>query len=184
MVSSGDNFLAGPEFNASLQKGVPYFDAIAMDLIRYQAIAIGNHEFDFGPDVLADFIESFLKTMPPPPFLSSNLDFSAEPRLHALVKDHRIAKSLLIRRHGVQFGIIGATTTNLRSISSPRNVVVLEDVAAAVQAEVDALEARGVNMIILTSHLQDIDTDLALIGRISLSGRRPSTVIVITITPV
>ena len=27
-VSSGDNFLAGPEFNVSLEKGVPFFDTI------------------------------------------------------------------------------------------------------------------------------------------------------------
>ncbi|HYY76528.1 MAG TPA: hypothetical protein VE644_09445, partial [Gaiellaceae bacterium] len=40
MLSSGDNFLAGPEFNASLDKGVPFFDTIAMDLIGYDAVAI------------------------------------------------------------------------------------------------------------------------------------------------
>ena len=57
MVSSGDNFLAGPEFNASQEKGVPFFDTIAMDLIGYDAVAIGNHDFAFGPDVLADFVD-------------------------------------------------------------------------------------------------------------------------------
>jgi len=50
MVSSGDNFLAGAAFQASLDKGVPYYDAIGMSLIGYDASAIGNHEFDFGPD--------------------------------------------------------------------------------------------------------------------------------------
>jgi 5'-nucleotidase len=159
MVSSGDNFLAGPEFNASLQKGIPFYDAIAMDLIGYNAVALGNHEFDFGPDVLADFIEGFRL---PVRFLSANLGFSAEPRLQSLVEGKRIAKSIVVVRHRHKIGIIGATTPNLRFISSPRNVQIMEDVAGAVQAEVDALEAKGVNKIILISHLQDVDGDIAL----------------------
>src|SRR5687768_12522336 len=55
-LSSGDNFLAGPEFNASLEKGPPFYDSMVINAIDYDALAIGNHEFDFGPEVLADFI--------------------------------------------------------------------------------------------------------------------------------
>jgi 5'-nucleotidase len=159
MVSSGDNFLAGPEFGVSLDNGPPFFDTIAMDLIGYDAVAIGNHDFDFGPDVLADFIEGYELTNPP--YLSSNLDFSAEPRLQALVRSREIAKSVIIRERGQRIGIIGATTPALPFISSPRNVVVNE-VAPAVQAEVARLQSRAVDKIILISHLQSIEEDLAL----------------------
>jgi 5'-nucleotidase/UDP-sugar diphosphatase len=158
-VSSGDNFLAGPEFQASLDKGVPFYDAIAMDLIGYDAIALGNHDFDFGPDVTEDFIRSFTS---PVPFLSANLDFSQEPGLDALVDQGRIAASVVVKVRGERIGIIGATTPALAAISSPRDVIVDTDVAGAVQAEVNVLEAAGVNKIILISHLQDVDEDLAL----------------------
>ena len=164
MVSSGDNFLAGPEFNASLQKGPPFFDTIAMELIGYDAAAIGNHEFDFGPDVLADFIGAF---GPRVPFVSANLDFSQEPNLQALVDSGRIAKSTVVIERGERIGIVGATTPNLPFISSPRNVAVDPDVADAIQAEINKLEAQGVNKIILISHLQDIDEDLALLPLLS-----------------
>jgi 2',3'-cyclic-nucleotide 2'-phosphodiesterase (5'-nucleotidase family) len=160
MVSSGDNFLAGPEFNASLRKGVPFYDAIAMDLIGYHAIAIGNHEFDFGPDVLADFILGFPSS--PAPFLSANLDVSREPRLQALADQGRIVRSTVVEAGGERLGIVGATTPRLASISSPRNVSVNPDVAAAVQAEVDRLAATGLNKIMLISHLQSVQEDLAL----------------------
>jgi len=160
MVSSGDNFLAGPEFNASLDKGTPFYDTIAMDLIGYDAVAIGNHDFDFGPDVLADFIEGYERTSPP--YLSANLDYSGEPRLQALFDADRIALSAVVKERGELIGIIGATTPNLPFISSPRNVGVDPDVSAAVQAEVDKLEMMGVNKIILISHLQSIEEDLAL----------------------
>jgi len=56
MVSTGDNFLSGAEWNASLEKGIPFYDAVAMELIGYDAITFGNHDFDFGPDVLRDFM--------------------------------------------------------------------------------------------------------------------------------
>jgi 5'-nucleotidase len=160
MVSSGDNFLAGPVFSASLDKGVPFYDTIAMDKIGYTAVAIGNHDFDFGPDVLADFISGYSETLPP--YLSANLDYSGEPRLQDLFDRRRIARSVIVKERGELIGIIGATTPALRFISSPRNVIVSEDVAGAVNAEVAKLEARKVNKIILISHLQSIQEDLAL----------------------
>jgi 5'-nucleotidase len=165
MVSSGDNFLAGPEFNAGLDKGVPFYDTIAMDLIGYDAVDIGNHDFDFGPDVLADFIEGYALTQPP--YLSANLDFSGEPRLQALFDTGDLAGSVIIKVRGESIGIIGATTPALPFISSPRNVVVDSDVAGSVQDHVDALTAMGVNKIILISHLQDIAGDIALAAEVS-----------------
>lgn len=194
LVSSGDNFLAGPEFNASLASGGPFFDAMAQDMIGYDASAIGNHEFDFGPDVLADYIESFRITTPP--FLSANLGMRGESRLQALVRKRRIARSTIVRlplatptcerpgsnghvqkasrresrracRQGqkrwMKVGIIGATTPDLRQISSPRDVVVRENVADLINRETLRLQRRGVDKIILISHLQGIDEDLDLI---------------------
>jgi 2',3'-cyclic-nucleotide 2'-phosphodiesterase (5'-nucleotidase family) len=164
MLSSGDNFLAGPEFNASLEKGPPFYDAIGLSMVGYDAIAIGNHEFDFGPDVLADFIESFST---PVPFLSSNLDVSEEPRLQTLAQQGRIAASTVVEESGERIGIVGATTPQLPFISSPRNVEVDPDVAGAIQTEVDDLETMGVDKIILISHLQSVQEDLALAPMLS-----------------
>jgi 5'-nucleotidase len=158
MLSSGDNFLAGAEFTASLQNGVPFYDSTALRLIGYDAIAIGNHEFDFGPDVLADFITGVRGDAP---FLSSNLDLSGEPALARLEDRGRIASSTIVRERGEKIGIIGATTPQLPNISSPRNVIVT-DVAQAIGEEVARLERRGVDKIILISHLQNVVEDQAL----------------------
>jgi 2',3'-cyclic-nucleotide 2'-phosphodiesterase (5'-nucleotidase family) len=161
LLSSGDNFLAGPEFGASLANGVPFYDSLALREVGYDAMAIGNHEFDFGPDVLADFIAGFGRR--PPPFVSANLDFSDEPRLAALVRRGTIVASTTVRERGERIGVVGATTPLLPSISSPRNVRVLEDVAGIVQAEVDRLTRRGVDKVILISHLQGLAEDRQLI---------------------
>lgn len=161
LLSSGDNFLAGPEFQASLEKGVPFYDSIALDEIGYDAMAIGNHEFDFGPDVFADFIESFGRDAPP--FVSANLDVSGEPRLAELADDGTIVASAVVRERGERIGVVGATTPLLPAISSPRDVKALDDVAGLVQEQVDRLTSRGVNKIILISQLQNINEDRALI---------------------
>ena len=157
-LSSGDNFLAGPEFNAGVSNGIPFYDTIALEKVGYDAIALGNHDFDFGPDTLVDFLSGYTT---PQKYLSSNLDFTAEPGLQAFVTAGVIGKSTVVTVAGQQIGIIGATTTNLPFISSPRNVVV-NAVAAAVQAEVTNLLAAGVDKIVLISHLQSVLEDLSL----------------------
>ena len=162
LLSSGDNFLAGTSFNASLTlpANSPYYDSIGLRLIGYDALAIGNHEFDFGPDVLAKFINGFNGTTK---FVSANLDFSAEANLQSLVNSGVIVKStVLTKRGGQRIGIVGATTPLLPFISSPRGVVADPNYAAAIQTEVDRLTAQGVRIIILISHLQSVNEDRAL----------------------
>ena len=159
LLSSGDNFLAGPEFNASLEKGVPYYDSIGLKLIGYDAFALGNHDFDFGPDVLANFIEGFDFSTH---FVSANLDFSQEPNLQYYVDMDVIVKSYIIHESGKQIGIVGATTPELPFISSPRDVIIDPDVAAAIQGEVDFLTDNQVDIIVVISHLQGVNEDIAL----------------------
>lgn len=163
LISAGDNYLAGPEFNASLNNGVPYFDTLALELIGYDVAAIGNHEFDFGPDILAEFLAGFNTG---PTFVSANLDFTNEPGVQAFVDNGRVARSTIVTIDGVEIGVVGATTPSLPFVSSPRDTII-NDVAASVQAEIDALEANGVNIIILTSHLQDVDEEIMLVNQLS-----------------
>ncbi|MEM9820876.1 MAG: choice-of-anchor I family protein [Bacteroidota bacterium] len=161
MLSSGDNYLPGPEFNASLAlpEDQPLYDALALNAIRYDAICLGNHDFDFGPDILQRLIED---VHAPTTFLSANLNFGNEPGLQALATANRIAPKMVTWRGANQIGIIGLTTPELPLISSPRNVTVADNIVAIVQAQVNELEAMGVNKIILISHLQSINEDIDL----------------------
>ena len=164
LVSSGDNFLAGLNLSASFAKGVPWYDAIAFNFFGYDAATIGNHEFDFGPDRLAEFIRGTDRSVP---FLSANRDVSAEPALAELERDGRIAASTIVRRQGERIGIIGLTTPDLPILSSPRNVVVSAALAEAVNREQRRVERRGADIVILSSHLQGLPSELALIPQLS-----------------
>ncbi|MBP9502100.1 MAG: bifunctional metallophosphatase/5'-nucleotidase [Candidatus Promineofilum sp.] len=183
-IYAGDAFLASSVLVCSLPPlNEPIYDAVAQRQMQYNAHVFGNHEFDFGPDFLEKFIRTFaIDDQLTQPFLSANLDFSGEPGYSDLtaegglidgaVKDNRpIANSLIYvdPDTGEKFGIVSATTPLLPTISSPRNVTVLdlEETIVAVQAEVDRLESMGVNKIIFSSHLQDLQNDIDLLGELT-----------------
>lgn len=168
-LASGDSFLAGATFAVSLERGIPFYDGQVLAAGAFDAIALGNHDFDFGPQVLADFIQSTQPGVPggpaAPPFLATNLDLSGEPALQALVESDRLVRSAVVESDGRRIGIVGATTALLGEESSPGAVVVLP-AAEAVQAAIDALTADGIDIIILLSHLEDQDAERALLARL------------------
>lgn len=113
-----------------------------MNKLGYDAMTVGNHEFDDGPEVLAGFIDAVGF-----PVLMSNADVSMEPAL----KD-KIAKSTVIEKGGEKIGLIGLTPLDTPEIASPGKNVIFTDPAQAVQGEVDKLTAEGVTKIIVLSH--------------------------------
>ncbi len=183
-VHAGDAFLSGATLACSLPPqpaDTPVYDAVAQRLIPYDVHVFGNHEFDHGPDFLERFVRTFeTGGSPDQPFLSANLDFADEPGWADLVETSGVidgtpvggrvvARSAVVRDPvtGEAFGIVGSTTWTLPTISSPRQVRVTADLpstATAVQAEVDALLASGIDRVILVSHLQDVDNDRALVA--------------------
>ncbi|GAB4578363.1 MAG: hypothetical protein Fur0022_10980 [Anaerolineales bacterium] len=187
LLSSGDNYIPGPFFNAGADPslatllgavGVGRADIAIMNAIGFDASALGNHEFDLGPAAIQSLIgASGAWPGAQFPYLSSNLDFSAEPTLAGFVVSdtlpaapNSIAASVVISVSGEYIGVVGATTPDLGSISSPGPNIVIspEDpddmpaLAAIIQAQVDALTGMGVNKIILVTHLQQLSNELEL----------------------
>lgn len=162
-VNAGDMYLPGPEFAASQEEGAPFHDAIAAGYAGYDAVSMGNHEFDFGPDLYAEFIGELPEDTP---VVAANVDVSGEPELAAHEEAGRIAPSTVVEAEGEQVGVVGALYPELESISSPRDVVV-DEVAGPVQAEVDRLTEEGIDKIIAVSHLQDITNEEAVAAELS-----------------
>lgn len=142
-----DNFLlvdGGDQFQGTLF--YQYYKGAAaaefMNQLSYDAMAVGNHEFDDGPEALLEFAQ-----LVDFPVLMSNADLSGEAALAA-----EIEKSVVIEKAGERIGIIGLTPINNDELASPGPNIVFTDPSPAVQAEVDRLEADGINKIILLSH--------------------------------
>ncbi|NDR59707.1 bifunctional metallophosphatase/5'-nucleotidase [Aliiruegeria sabulilitoris] len=113
-----------------------------MNKLGYDAMTVGNHEFDDGPEVLRGFMDSVDF-----PVLMSNADVGAEPLLADVLQ-----KSTVIERNGEKIGLIGLTPVDTPELASPGSNIVFTEPAQAVQGEVDKLTAEGVNKIIVLSH--------------------------------
>jgi 5'-nucleotidase len=175
-VSSGDNFLAGPEFNASQENyddGDPYYDSQLLDYLNYDAVDLGNHDFDFGPEVTANLIEGAVRDGDDITFLSANLQFAGSP-LQPWVDSDDLLPSIALDYGDHTVGVIGITPPYLRQISSPGEDIVingadangdtdLDAVAQIINAEADDLTDDGADVVVVISHLQDADQDVALV---------------------
>lgn len=113
-----------------------------MNKLGYDAMTVGNHEFDDGPEVLAGFVDAVNF-----PILMSNADISQEPKLAG-----KIAKSTVIEKGGEKLGLIGLTPQDTHELASPGKNINFTDPVQAVQGEVDRLTAEGITKIILLSH--------------------------------
>ena len=138
LVDGGDQF-QGTLFYTYYKGKVA---AEMMNKMGYDAMTVGNHEFDDGPEVLRGFMDALTF-----PVLMSNADFTGEE----LLAD-KLLKSVVIERGGEKLGLIGLTPEDTHELASPGPNVTFSDPVAAVQGEVDRLTAEGVNKIIVLSH--------------------------------
>ncbi len=138
LVDGGDQFQGSLFYTYYKGKVAAEF----MNKLGYDAMTVGNHEFDDGPEVLRGFIDSVDF-----PVLMSNADVADEELL-----TDKIKKSTVIEVGGEKIGLIGLTPEDTHELASPGPNVTFSDPVPAVQAEVDKLTGEGVNKIILLSH--------------------------------
>ena len=194
IVGAGDTYIPGAFFAAgndpSLRdvlgrEGSGRADILMLNAMGFMASALGNHEFDLGTGTLASLIADDGRGYVGAafPFLSANLDFSLDRELAPLVVDagqeamaipNSLSKSTVITTpSGEKIGVVGATTPWLPKISVPGDVRVSPEnrddipaLAAIIQDSVDELKSSGVQVIILTGHLQRFSIDEALAGQL------------------
>ena len=151
LLDAGDRF-TGTLFHV-VYKGQDA--AQILNLMRYDAMTLGNHEFDNGEATLAAFLKA-LKI----PVVNTNIDFSQSKTLANMVKPY-----VIVNVGKEQIGIIGLITPETPTMASPGQLGDLtfgSDLAGITQKAVDELTAKGVNKIILLSHIgYDVDSDLA-----------------------
>jgi len=138
LLDGGDQFQGTLFYN--LYKGK--VAAEMMNMLGYDGMAVGNHEFDDGPETLRAFMDSVDF-----PVLMANANVDMEPEL----KD-QLQKSTTLYQNKRKIGLIGINTVDTAELSSPGENVIFTDAVAAVQSEVDFLTEAGVNIIILLSH--------------------------------
>jgi len=159
LFDAGD-FLGGAPFAwLALNDSAP--ELTIMQEMGYDAVAIGNHEYDYGPDVLAQYLlqagypEAHQKTL----VLASNTEAPS---------DHPLAARSLYRNSGIfelenglkvgVFGIVGKDAILVMGDSG--DVQFLDQYEAARQA-VNELEEQGADVVVAISH-SGVDEDREL----------------------
>lgn len=162
LVDAGDVFSGTLYFN----KYEGLADLAFMNLIGYDAMTFGNHEFDRGPSALYNFVSKAAF-----PFVSSNIDFGKEPALSGLFKEGQTAGTaanaaiypyMVKEIGGERIGLIGLTTEETEILASPGPNIRFNNHVESARAAVQALEAAGVDKIVALSHLgYNVDQALA-----------------------
>ncbi|MCU0414615.1 MAG: 5'-nucleotidase C-terminal domain-containing protein [Ignavibacteriaceae bacterium] len=154
-LHGGDVFIGDLFFNKFF--GVAEFQLMAS--LGFDAMALGNHEFDLTPAIL----DTALRNSFPPgygfPFVSSNLVLD-DPQVQPL-KDYIFPYT--IKQFGnTKVGIFSLLTPETNVFSLPSPAVVDTSIAMTALAMIDSLTSQGCNLIICLSHLGIYyDQDLA-----------------------
>ncbi len=138
-LDAGDQFMGSLFYTA--HKGMA--EAAVQRATGTEVMALGNHEFDNGPPVLAAYAEAVNF-----PLLSANLDTSREPLLAGHIRTH-----VILEKGGARIGIIGLTTETTPQGSSPGPNLRFTDAAEAAERAIAAIRAEGPATILLLSHL-------------------------------
>ncbi|XP_013418346.1 5'-nucleotidase-like, partial [Lingula anatina] len=173
LLDAGDQFQGTLWYTLYKGNVTAYF----MNLLRYDAMAFGNHEFDSGIDSLLYFLRSVTF-----PVLSANIDAQNVPEMQGTYQ-----KSTVLNVNGEQIGIVGYAFRYTPLVSNPGALIFTEEVAA-VQAEVNYLTSQGINKIIALGHsgfpvdrkiAEEVDgVDIVIGGRTNTflyTGTPPST---------
>ncbi len=147
-LHAGDAFQGTLYYN--VYKGTA--DGLLLSMLGIDAMALGNHEFDDGPEGLMPFTRQVGF-----PILCANIDFTGEPGLDQRVEPWRIIK---VGRERI--GVIGVMTPDLPFIASMGPNLKMTDLDAAVRDSIAAIKKEKVNKIILLSHVGfELDQELA-----------------------
>ncbi len=152
LMDAGDIFQGTLYFNQYLgQADLDFYNALA-----YDVGTIGNHEFDRGQQVLADFLAKAKF-----PIISANLDISNTSPLH-----NRIRPWHILKVQGKKIGVFGLTTPDTAILANVGEGVKFTDPIAAAREAVRALKQQGINKIVALTHL-GFDEDLALAKQVT-----------------
>ncbi len=165
VVDAGDMFQGTLESN--ITEGV---DVVrAYNQMGYNAAAIGNHEFDFGPEgpaVTAASIDDdprgALKARAHEakfPLVSANI---VDKQSNSRIKWPNMPASTIVEVAGIKVGIIGASTESTPFTTMPANFadLAISAPAAAITEEAKALREQGARVIVVTAHIGSKCKDL------------------------
>ena len=151
LLNAGDNF-QGSLFYTTYKGAV---EAEFLNLMKFDAMTVGNHEFDDSEDGLAAFLDKVQF-----PVVTANVAASASSKI-----GDRVKPFIVLDQGGQKIGIVGAVANDTAELSSPGPNVLIGDDVADITAAIGELKKQNVNKIIALTHV-GYPRDLAAIAKI------------------
>lgn len=146
VVSSGDD-LMGRYFHHFNGKAI----FATMGTAGYEILALGNHEFDRGPGVLAEALDSVNFSV-----LCSDLD------VRDTVMENNCQPYLLREFQGIRIGFFSLMTKDFPVVTLTGKVKIRNSHAVVAQNMIQTLKKKGAQVIIAVTHIgTDVDRQLA-----------------------
>ena len=154
VVDAGD-FLMGSLFHMLAREQA--FELRLLSMMGYDAVTLGNHEFDLKPGGLARILNSARNSGQIPPVVFSNVIFSRESSkddaLEKIFKQGIVKPYLVLERGGLRIGLFGLLGKDAAEVAPFASPVSFEDPIATAQKMVKVLrESEKVDLIICLSH--------------------------------
>lgn len=150
LLDAGDQFQGTVWFN--VYKGLA--TAFFMNRLGYDAMTLGNHEFDMGPPPLVTFLRALNFSV-----VSSNIDVSSEPKWPQ--REKLFNKSMVFNIGGEKIGVVGYVTKETKWLSYPGKYIKFYDEVSSVRQQVNMLKRRGINKFIALGH-SGIEVDIEI----------------------
>ncbi|WOS62271.1 bifunctional metallophosphatase/5'-nucleotidase [Sinorhizobium fredii] len=151
LLNAGDNFQGSLFFTT--YRGAA--EAEFLNLMKFDAMTVGNHEFDEAEDGLASFLDKVTF-----PVVTANVLPSHKSKI-----GDRIKPSLVLDVGGQKVGIVGAVANDTPELSSPGPDILIGEDVATITSAIEELKKQGVNKIIALTHV-GYPRDLAAIAKI------------------
>lgn len=137
-----------------------------MDAIGYDAVTIGNHEFDWGPAELGRIIARADELGAEVPIVASNIvpavDDPADDPLEAHFDSGRIQRTMVVDTpEGLRVGVFGLLGDEAQSITPGAAPTTFEPAFEAAEAAVEELRSEQVDLVVAITH-SGLDEDLLL----------------------
>jgi len=150
IVLSGGDYISGSPFSwLALRSEAPEVNLLIES--GYDVLTLGNHEFDYGPDLLADYLKiaGYPDKAARTQILASN---SVIPQNHPL-GDVGIQETYIrTLQNGLRLGFLGIMGAHAADVAPMAAPVLFSDQISAVKKAVGYLKSQDVDVIILLSH--------------------------------
>lgn len=154
LLDGGDSFQGDYPVNASEGRG----SVAAFELLKVDATAIGNHEFDYGQGMPeTDALRGALMTQlnARSQWVSANIFTKDAAGLPVRWTPAGLEPYRILERRGVKIGVIGLTTTETPQTTLLKNVadLMFQDPVETVRELVPEVKAKGAQVIVVVGHL-------------------------------